>query len=86
MELINLKCKRCNHRWIPRKERIPKTCPKCKSPYWSRNKIKCQYRCRAWLYINLFLLEKSTQRITEECDVNKTTIYRWQKKFNLLIS
>ena len=33
----NLKCKRCNHKWIPRKVEII-ICPKCKSPYWDKNK------------------------------------------------
>lgn len=52
-ELINvndlpLKCLRCNHTWIPRRINIcggdnkflkPKVCPKCKSPYWNKNRI-----------------------------------------------
>jgi hypothetical protein len=29
-------CKRCHHRWIPRREGIPVRCPGCKSPYWNR--------------------------------------------------
>jgi len=31
-------CERCGHEWIPRGEpnMEPKTCPKCKSPYWDR--------------------------------------------------
>jgi death on curing protein len=29
------KCLRCGHSWKTRKEEKPKTCPKCKSPYWS---------------------------------------------------
>ena len=30
------KCERCNHVWCPRSDKkdIPKTCPKCHSPYW----------------------------------------------------
>ena len=29
------KCDRCSHVWCPRnKDDIPKTCPKCRSPYW----------------------------------------------------
>jgi Zn finger protein HypA/HybF involved in hydrogenase expression len=41
------KCLRCEHRWIPRVEleqlegeikELPKICPKCKSPYWYKNK------------------------------------------------
>ncbi|MBV9920249.1 MAG: hypothetical protein JOY78_05240 [Pseudonocardia sp.] len=30
-------CERCEHVWLPRdKDRPPKVCPKCKSPYWDR--------------------------------------------------
>ena len=29
-----LRCLRCGHRWIGRSARIPKTCSKCRSPYW----------------------------------------------------
>lgn len=35
--LISLKCKRCGHKWQPRKEEI-RICPKCKSPYWDRKR------------------------------------------------
>ena len=27
-------CKRCGHKWHPRKERKPICCARCKSPYW----------------------------------------------------
>ncbi len=37
-----LECLRCHYTWFPRivdaKVKIPGTCPKCRSPYWSRNK------------------------------------------------
>ena len=32
-----LKCKRCGHSWYPRGTRII-TCPKCRSPYWDRER------------------------------------------------
>lgn len=32
-----LRCKRCDHRWVPRKKEI-RICPKCKSPYWDRGR------------------------------------------------
>jgi DNA-directed RNA polymerase subunit RPC12/RpoP len=33
------KCERCGHQWIPRiKKDIPIICPKCKSPYWNRER------------------------------------------------
>lgn len=30
------RCERCDHEWIPRAERTPTICPKCKTPYWDR--------------------------------------------------
>lgn len=33
-----LKCKRCDHVWLPRKPGVPVTCPKCGNPYWNRKK------------------------------------------------
>ncbi len=32
------KCKRCGHEWIKRQD-VPIVCPKCKSPYWNKEKI-----------------------------------------------
>jgi len=42
------RCLRCEHEWLPRKpwegdepppaEGLPTVCPKCKSPYWSRER------------------------------------------------
>jgi uncharacterized CHY-type Zn-finger protein len=29
-------CERCNHKWVPREDEMPKVCPKCKSPYWDK--------------------------------------------------
>ena len=28
-------CKKCGHKWTPRKPQEPETCPKCRSPYWN---------------------------------------------------
>lgn len=29
------RCERCEHEWLPRdKDKEPRVCPKCKSPYW----------------------------------------------------
>ena len=33
------KCKRCDWIWMARKEEIPITCPKCRSPYWNKKRI-----------------------------------------------
>ena len=32
-----LDCKRCQHLWIPKKVDVV-ICPKCKSPYWFRER------------------------------------------------
>lgn len=37
VKIIKLNCKRCKHFWVPTKEEIL-ICPKCKSPYWNREK------------------------------------------------
>ncbi|MBT3324421.1 type II toxin-antitoxin system death-on-curing family toxin [archaeon] len=29
-------CKRCSHRWNPRKKEKPTICPNCKTPYWNK--------------------------------------------------
>jgi predicted Zn-ribbon and HTH transcriptional regulator len=30
---------RCGHEWLPREATVkPRVCPKCKSPYWDRQK------------------------------------------------
>ena len=33
-------CERCGHTWVPRTERRPTICPKCKSPYWDKPRIR----------------------------------------------
>lgn len=41
MKLLVLKCKRCSHEWAARhgrKREDVKICPKCKSPYWDKEK------------------------------------------------
>jgi len=35
-----LKCKRCVRSWMPRKKELPTQCPKCKSPYWNKDRKK----------------------------------------------
>ena len=35
-----LSCFRCNHNWIPRAARLPKSCPRCHSPYWDRPRMR----------------------------------------------
>ena len=39
------RCQRCNHHWAPRNgtgyrdKEDPKTCPKCKTPYWNKPRV-----------------------------------------------
>lgn len=41
MDLPRLKCLRCGYEWIPRKDKLPKTCTNCNSQYWNTpRKIK----------------------------------------------
>ncbi len=35
-----LKCLRCHHKWKPRTDEKPEVCPKCKSPYWFKPRIR----------------------------------------------
>jgi predicted Zn-ribbon and HTH transcriptional regulator len=32
------RCKRCGHEWFPVKVHEPLVCPKCRSPYWDRER------------------------------------------------
>ena len=40
-KLHSLQCKRCGHKWFPRR-RIIVMCPKCKSPNWAKEKDMTQ--------------------------------------------
>ena len=43
VKLEGYRCERCGHIWCPRspeKEEEPETCPKCRSPYWNKPKVK----------------------------------------------
>jgi DNA-directed RNA polymerase subunit RPC12/RpoP len=38
--LMGYRCARCTHQWVPMKSASapPRVCPKCKSPYWDRER------------------------------------------------
>ncbi len=36
IQLPTFCCRRCSHRWVPRKPTVPVICPSCKSPYWNQ--------------------------------------------------
>ena len=35
-----LHCQRCGHKWTPRKDCLPKVCPKCKNPNWNKEAVQ----------------------------------------------
>ena len=37
---MDLSCNRCGHSWYSRTPNEPKVCPKCKSPYWNKKRVK----------------------------------------------
>ena len=38
-----LTCNRCDYTWEPRASgKLPDTCPKCKSPYWNKERVRWQ--------------------------------------------
>jgi len=39
IELPTMECKRCHHKWTPRVPN-PRECPRCKSPYWDKERKK----------------------------------------------
>ena len=39
VETKPLYCKRCGHTWYPRQAEVL-TCPKCRSPYWDKDRQK----------------------------------------------
>ncbi len=39
--IFRMRCTRCDNMWFPRDPRVlPGTCPKCKSPYYNRTRVK----------------------------------------------
>ena len=38
--VMGFRCERCDHEWVPRggADDQPRTCPKCRSPYWDQPK------------------------------------------------
>jgi len=39
IEINQVTCQRCNHKWYPRSPEVV-ICPKCKSPYWDKKKVR----------------------------------------------
>lgn len=49
IEVEGFRCSRCGHEWVPRKEGHPTVCPKCKSPFWDRERRIASFRADAVL-------------------------------------
>jgi predicted Zn-ribbon and HTH transcriptional regulator len=39
-KIAGFQCERCGHEWVAKTERRPIICPKCKSPYWDRPRVR----------------------------------------------
>lgn len=37
-KILEYVCLRCGHQWMPRTRERPRACPKCKSPWWDRDR------------------------------------------------
>ena len=37
---VKFTCNRCGHEWVPRENGEPEVCPKCKSPYWNKVRVR----------------------------------------------
>ena len=44
--LTELNCLRCGYMWFPRSPEPPGTCPKCRSPYWNKEKVRLMVKGR----------------------------------------
>ena len=44
VEVDGYRCTRCGHEWLPRKDEKPRVCPRCKSPFWDRERTLVAYR------------------------------------------
>lgn len=43
VEADGFECSRCSHVWVPKKAGFQaKTCPKCRSPYWMKERQKAK--------------------------------------------
>jgi len=38
MDIRIVECNRCKHKWATKIN--PKYCPKCKSPYWNKKRVR----------------------------------------------
>jgi len=40
--LSGWQCERCGHIWLPTSQEEPRVCPRCKSPYWNKPRVRAR--------------------------------------------
>lgn len=71
IQLSQLECSRCSHRWVPRKREI-RVCPKCHSPYWDRPRGETAAGSANPIQDKL---DEIVRRIVKECDPEKIILF-----------
>lgn len=69
ISVFELECKRCNHKWIPRKTQV-RVCPKCHSPYWDKARSGSPGSDPLTA-----VLDEMVRRIVKECDPEKIILF-----------
>lgn len=71
IQLSQLYCNRCSHRWLPRKPEV-RVCPKCHSPYWDRSRGMAASEAKGPFQEKL---DEIVRRIVKECDPEKIILF-----------
>ena len=58
MNITKLVCRRCKHKWVPRKKEVI-TCPRCKSYLWAKPKKKRISKVLAIIFLFLFITQNA---------------------------
>jgi len=61
-----MKCKRCYHKWKPRKKGKPKVCPKCHDYLWYKEKIK-RTICKCKICDNVWSAYSKNPKVCSNC-------------------
>lgn len=70
LNLLNLKCRRCLHKWVPRTAEV-RVCPRCHSPYWDKGKGERQGQAKP----NQGVMEEMVRRIVKACDPDRIILF-----------
>lgn len=74
IDLRDLTCCRCSHRWIPRKVEV-RVCPRCHSPYWDTKKRAAPSSARRQGTRFRRILAQMVHRIVKACDPEKIILF-----------